>query len=240
MGSFLKVVLLLTISFSCFGNVSMVTETLCIPDSPPYSGTSLPNNGPLAELVVNALKLANIKVELTFPPWARIIKEASNGHCMIAGLWPTAQRKELFYFSEKPIIKQSLGLYISKDRNIEDITNGLMAVQRSTYLSNKISRNDWRFYEVRSIAQGAQMLARSRVDVLYAEVGRMNYMMINDPQLAENIKLTSPIIEQVYGYLAISKKHKNAKEIMAIFNNKAEQALTTMKKSTAQYLDLNG
>lgn len=236
---FLKVTLLLSISFNCLSNVLLKNEMLCIPDSPPYSGSNFLNNGPLTELIVNSFKLSNIDLKLTSPPWARIMFDGKNGKCMIAGLWPSAERKEMFYFSKKPVVRQTLGLYIKKDKNIESISNGLMAVQRSTYLSKNLSKKDWTYYEVRTIAQGAQMLALSRVDALYAEVGRMNYLLLNEQEIAKQIKLTSPVIEYVYGYLAISKQHKNAKKLIEVFDKNAEEALRLMKNPDTHYLNLN-
>ena len=165
--------------------------------------------------------------------------DVQNGKCMIAGLWPSAKRKEMFYFSKKPVIRQTLGLYIKKDKNIEDISNGLIAVQRSTYLSKNLSKKDWTYYEVRTIVQGAEMLALSRVDALYAEVGRMNYLLLNEQEIAKQIKLTSPVIEHVYGYLAISKQHKNAKKLVELFDSNVEEALRQMKNPGTHYLNLN-
>lgn len=230
---------LLFASFSCSAQPLIKNEVLCIPDSPPYSGQSLQYNGPLAELIVNSLKMSNIELTLISPPWARIMRKAKDAKCIIAGLWPTAQRKEHFYFSTKPVIKQTLGLYIEKHRQLTDISNGTLALQRSTYVSKNMPKKAWKFYDVRSIKQGAQMLALSRVDALYAEVGRMSYLLSKNDDLAKKIKLSQPIIEHVYGYLAVSKKHKNAKSIINALDSNIEKALLEMKSPEVKYLNLS-
>lgn len=231
--------LLLIASFHSSAQPLIKNDVLCIPDSPPYSGKSLQYNGPLTELIVNSLKKSNIELTLISPPWARIMHEAKEAKCIIAGLWPTAQRKEHFYFSEKPVIKQTLGLYIRKDRQLTDISNGTLAIQRSTYVSKNISITDWNIYDVSSINQGAQMLALSRVDALYAEVGRMDYLLSKNEDFAKKIKLSQPIIEHVYGYLAISKKHKNAKNILNALDSNIEKVLLDLKSSEVKYLNLS-
>lgn len=234
----LRVALLSLLSFSCFSHPLLINETLCVPDSPPYSGKNLKSNGPLAELIVNSLKMSNIELKLISPPWARIMHQAQDAKCMIAGLWPSPQRRKIFYFSTKPVIKQTLGLYIKRNRKLEEIHNGTIAIQRSTYLSKNISQKHWKFYDVRSIKQGAQMLALSRVDALYAEVGRMNYLLTKNKDLANEIKLTKPIIENVYGYLAVSKKHENAENIIAALDKNIERALSEIKNPEIEYLNL--
>lgn len=231
--------LLFFVCFESFANALPENETLCIPESPPYSSSELPYHGPLTELIVNSLKLSNINVTLLSPPWARIMREGEKGNCIIAGLWPTEERRKVFYFSTKPVIKQALGIYIEKDKELADIRNGVLALQRSTYLSKNISTQQWKYYNVKSTVQGAQMLALSRVDALFAEIGRMQYLLSEDKELAQKIKLTSPIIEYVYGYVAVSKQHKNAKKIIEAIDNNVELALNQLQSAEAHYLNLN-
>ena len=130
----LSISLFLMTSFCCFGYELTKEEVLCVPETPPYSGKDIINNGPLSEVIVNTLRLTGINVQVQVAPWARIMHEAENDRCMIGGLWPTKLRKTLFHFSTKAVIKQMLGLYIRSDKTLQDVQGGTLAIQRLSYL----------------------------------------------------------------------------------------------------------
>jgi len=227
----LSISLFLMASFNCFGYETTKEVVLCVPETPPYSGKDLKNKGPLSELIVNSLKLTGINVQIQIAPWARIIHEAENGRCMIGGLWPTKLRKKLFHFSSKPVVKQVLGMYIRKDKTLQDIQGGTLAIQRLSYLPAELRQQNWLFHELTYPSQGLGMLARSRVDALFAETGHINYLIAQDDTLAKTIKLAIPELQVVYGYLAVSKKNRNAKEIIDAFDNNVEKVLNKISNS---------
>jgi len=224
----LSISLFLMTSFYCFGYETTKKEVLCVPESPPYSGKNIINKGPLSEVIVNAVGSTGINVQVMIAPWARIMREAENDRCMIGGLWPTEHRKTLFHFSTKPAIKQVLGLYIRSDKTFQEAQGGILAIQRSSYLPAILMQQNWVLHEVTRPSQGLGMLALSRVDALFAETGHMNYLIAQDEILTNEIKLAIPELQAVYGYLAVSKKNPNAKEIIDTFDKNVDRVLKSM------------
>jgi hypothetical protein len=86
-------------------------------------------------------------------------------------------------------------------------------------------QQNWMFHELTHPSQGLGMLVLSRVDALFAETGHMNYLIAQDDSLTKEIKLATPDLQTVYGYLAVSKKNPNAKKIIETFDNNVEQVL---------------
>lgn len=124
------------ISHNCLSNEVANEEILCVPESTPYSGSQLPNGGPLTKVVVKTLNLAGINVKVKHAPWARILHDAENGKCLILGLWPTEQRKSIFHFSIHPIVKQELALYTTNNKNSSWLQERILAVHVSVTFLN--------------------------------------------------------------------------------------------------------
>ncbi|KAG1694899.1 hypothetical protein GQR58_006837 [Nymphon striatum] len=222
---FLKIVIILITSSHCFANEDIKREVLCVVKQLPVASKSLPNSGPLVDLVVRSLKKSDIEVEVLFTSWARVLHEAEHGRCMIAGMWPSDQRKTVFHFSSKPVIKQTLGIYTRNGMSIDDVKGGFLAVERSSYISSNLDLNNWKPIEVKTPHQGAKMLALSRVNALYAEIGNMNYQIASDEDLTGKIKLAEPEIETVFGYLTISKNKNNATALIEAFDKNRDEAM---------------
>tara|TARA_B110000091_G_C13819686_1_gene479997 strand:+ start:1185 stop:1847 length:663 start_codon:yes stop_codon:yes gene_type:complete len=220
---------LLGSSFYCFGNENLKQATLCAVESPPYSSSYLPNDGPMIELIVNTLNLAGIEVRVRFSSWARSLYDADKGLCLIAGIWPTKERRSRFIFSSKPVVKQVLGLYINSGKNIEEVMGGVLAVERSSYLPKILTQQLWEHYEIVSPIHGVNMLVKSRVDALFAAEGHINFLALENEKLTNQIKLAIPELDTVYGYLA-SNKDKKGKNIIDAFNNNIEQVLKQVNK----------
>jgi hypothetical protein len=121
-----------------------------------------------------------------------------------------------------------LGLYIRSDKTIQEVEGGILAIQRSSYLPEVLMQQNWMFHELTHPSQGLGMLVLSRVDALFAETGHMNYLIAQDDLLTKEIKLATPDLQTVYGYLAVSKKNPNAKSIIETFDNNVEQVLKRM------------
>ena len=89
----------------------------------PYEGQGLPNNGLATEIVKTAFKRVGYRIELTYMPWARVLKELEFGrYDGTVSAYQTAERQHKFSFSnafltsavvfykrvEKPIIWSKL------------------------------------------------------------------------------------------------------------------------------------
>lgn len=217
-------ILLLSICFNCTSTEISSKALLCVPEAPPYSGSQLPNGGPLTKVVVEALRLAKINVEIRYAPWARILRDAEYGNCLILGLWSTKQRRAIFHFSTHPIIKQELGLYTINKKNFADIEKGILAVERSSYISESLKQQAAKLYEITSIKQGLEMLAKSRVDALYGEMGHINYLIHLDDVFKNKNNISFQTLEIKRGFLAISKSNPHALSILKSFDTNIEAA----------------
>ena len=200
-------------------------QTLCIPDSPPYSGSQLKNNGPLTEVVVQAFALSGIKIKTVNASWARLIHDAENGECILLGIWSTAERREKFHFSTHPVIRQDLGLYFQKGKSLEDSQGGILALQRSSYITPALLEQPWKIYEITNPSQGLGMLASQRVDAVFAEIGHATHLIGKDLKLTENLDQTPHLLETKLGYLAIAKSHPDAEQILMAFDRNFTQLL---------------
>ncbi len=220
----LYLIILLSICFNCTSTEISSKAFLCVPEAPPYSGSKLPNGGPLTKVVVEALRLAKINVEIRYAPWARILHDAENGNCLILGLWSTKQRRAIFHFSTHPIVKQTLGLYTINKKNFTEIDNGILAVERSSYISESLKQQAAELYEITSVKQGLEMLAKSRVDALYGEMGHINYLIHLDDVFNNKNNISFQTLETKLAFLAISKSNPHAISILKLFDRNIEAA----------------
>lgn len=66
----------------------------------PYEGQGLPNNGLATEIVTTAFNRVGYRVELTYMPWARVLKELEFGrYDGTVSAYKTANRQHKFSFS---------------------------------------------------------------------------------------------------------------------------------------------
>ena len=83
----------------------------------PYIGPNMHNNGYVAEIVVEAFKRVDYKVDILFFPWARALKMAEYGE--LDAVFPEyydENRNNKFVFSDL-FPGGPVGLYKRKDRN---------------------------------------------------------------------------------------------------------------------------
>ncbi|MAG76268.1 MAG: hypothetical protein CL811_05855 [Colwelliaceae bacterium] len=214
-------------------------ETLCAVEQPPYSASEYENTGPLNQLVIESFRIAGIKIDVIFSSWARALQDAEAGRCIIAGMWPTKERRQIFYFSERPIIKQRLGIYTLKSELYQQMDGGIIAVERSSYIPNALNKPGWFTYEVTSPAAGANMLASKRVNALYAETGYLNYLINKDKYLADRIWLSLANLQTVNGYLIVSKRKPNAEALISAFNQHFPKVLIANNIPRFKQLNIN-
>jgi hypothetical protein len=189
-------------------------------------------------VAVETLRLAKIKVKIRYAPWARILHDAKNGECLVLGLWSTKQRKAIFHFSSLPIIKQELGLFTTNKNSFSDLSKGVIAVQRLSYVPEKLIQQAENVYEITSIKQGLEMLAKSRVDVLYAEMGHVKHLISLDDAFNKTKKIFTQKIETKLGYLAISKSHPNATSILNSFDKNIKTAFKQIAPTDNHWVPL--
>ncbi len=169
--------------------------------------------------VIAIFKKANVKLT-TFntPTWARSFEMAKNGQCLILGLWRNSQRDKIFNYSAKPIFTQNLGLYVNAEKKLPADKNIIMAVERGSYLPEKLKNKSWQVHYVDSIRQSLKMLYAQRVDVVYGDLAYLDYLILNNKEYSNTFSKVLPVVENKKAYLAIAKSHPNVDKLLSIFD----------------------
>lgn len=226
--------------YKSFGKEISNQVFLCSPEAPPYSGAHLKSGGPLTELIIKALNLSGFNVTVRFAPWVRIVKDAKNDKCIVLGLWSTENRKKSFHFSQSPIVNQSLGLFVNSNNLPIKKNKGILAIERFSYVAKTLNLENFTVYEVTSIQQGLDMLVKSRIDVLYGEIGHINHLINLNEQLKDKIKIIPPLLETKLGYLSIAKSYPNAESILKLFDENLEQTIAESNILNESWLPKQG
>lgn len=66
------------------------------------------------------------------------------------------------------------------------------------------------------------MLAKSRVDALYGEVGHIDYLINRDEKLMKGIDVTIQKVDTKFGFLVVFKNHPNGISIINSFDENIE------------------
>ncbi|MBM9512810.1 substrate-binding periplasmic protein [Desulfogranum marinum] len=184
------------------------------------------DQGYVAQLVKMAFANSNYEVKLSFFPWARALRVASNG--TFAGYFPeyySEQRSEEFYFSESfpaaPLVLFKRKKDVIEYSNLRDLEPYTIAVvtgyvnteefDKATYLKKEKTTSD---------LQNFKMLMAGRVDLVVADKYVGYYLVKNYlPESLQFIDVIDPPLDRKKLYLCVSKKHPDAVMILQAFNN---------------------
>lgn len=85
---------------------------------PPYSGSALPGNGVLTEIVTAAFARKGYRVELKLVPWKRGLNGTRDGlYDGIFGIWNRPERESWFIYS-RPLIANEIVFFKHSDSNV--------------------------------------------------------------------------------------------------------------------------
>lgn len=103
-------------------------ESICITNGewPPYMGASLPEKGPVSQIIEQAFALEGVEVRWQFYPWARAMLVAQSGQCEGTAVWSSSsERLAAFYLSEPIINNQTYFLHLASQpfdwQSIDDL-----------------------------------------------------------------------------------------------------------------------
>lgn len=213
-----RLALLLSIVF--FVPVTRAAIPLCSADTRPFYSASLAEQGPVIRLIRSAYQRQSQQIDVQFMPWARAYEQALAGECGLIGLWPTAERDQLFLYSE-PLMTLRLG-YFTRRTNHElaqvlALQSPKLGVQRGAYLNPQVAQLFVQRIESSDIVQALQQLAKGRVDIVFANREAGLYLLSQSPQLAAQVHYLQDV-EQKHAVLAFSRQQPNAARWLNAFN----------------------
>jgi polar amino acid transport system substrate-binding protein len=223
--------LLITITLAPFpiANAEEQTITISSGEWPPFISEHLKHYGVAARIISESLALQNINAQYGWFPWQRTYSNVKNGIWDASAIWAeTAERNKDVLFSD-PVIKNTTVLFFRKEtlldwKSYEDLSglvigatngyfyggefeqaekSGIIIVERTTIESNNFKK-----------------LAVKRLDAVIAEIDT-GYEIMRQVLRAEQIEsiIVSPKIAASFtNHLIISKKIKNAEQLISTFN----------------------
>ena len=212
------------------------TLQLATLEYPPHYGSSMKNQGPLAEIVKRAFLQKGINVEFVFLPWIRALEWAKTGKVDgIMGAWYTEARTEHFLYSE-PIYPNELVFYKAKNRDIvfnsfKDLVQSeiLLGSVRGYAQIKGVEESGIYILYVNNDTQNFKLLSRQRVDLVVVDREYAKYMLAT-PELtpiADSVELIDNVLEFRLQHVLMSKQSPRAQAKLTAFN----QGLAELKAS---------
>jgi polar amino acid transport system substrate-binding protein len=185
------------------------------------------------DVVTQALKSDDWKVELEVLPWARALKlmKAGERDCIFT-IFKTPEREEFLDFSRRPLLLQPIGLYARKnsgiqfDGDLSKLKDKSFAAVFAVSYGNKFE-TDKAVLKVNTAYTANEaflLLGRGRVDLAISNVYLAAYELgkAETANLADIVQLQPPV-ETVTSYIAFAKgKHEAAR---AAFDGAIDEVL---------------
>lgn len=237
----MKKVLTLVLFFILSMNVEAVEKKIKLATLAwePYIGPELEKNGPVAEIIRQALKLEGYNLELVFMPWARAMAESEKASDGIDGCMPKYYDEEVvskFEFSD-PFFESQVGFIGNKKNNKEinyiydkddlnktyDKLNNLsFGIVRGYFNEEKFDkRNDLKKIDVTTDEMNMNNLINKRVDLIFIDKFVFNYLLRKNFKLnisPADFTMLNPPIKVHKLYIIFSKKAHDYKEKVKSFN----------------------
>ncbi|MDC0253430.1 transporter substrate-binding domain-containing protein [Bacteriovoracales bacterium] len=199
----LKTLLGLLLIFSLSGTKADLIKMTTV-SWPPFFGKSLENGGFLTALTKEVLKTQGHKLEVTFQPWARALKEAKRAsyHALL-GCWRTNDREKDFLFSKTNVNAGMHFLSLPQSKynikKIEDL-NGLTIGRIRGYgmgqkFKEALSKKKFSSLIYSDDSQALRLLKKKKVDVIMENYSAMKYKIGRKfPSQKFNLKLLVMIL----------------------------------------------
>jgi polar amino acid transport system substrate-binding protein len=203
--------------------------SICVGDFQPFNSPKLPQGGPVIQIATEALRRSGYELKVQFMPWARIIKDGSEGRCGILGLWHNAERELIFDFSAS-LLQQELGFFARRGagpsfKTAQQLQGLLIGVERGSYLPPLLTDPGLRFDPASSLEKNLQKLARGRIDLAFGAKEAGLAGMAREPALQAAIEWLEPGLERKPTHLAYAKIHPQGRVLLTAF----DKGLASMK-----------
>ncbi|OZG70147.1 hypothetical protein BTA51_27650 [Hahella sp. CCB-MM4] len=196
-------------------------------DWEPYAGEQLANYGFFSEIVTEAFKRENYKVQYSFRPWTRALRDAREGkvHGVMVAYRQAEREKYLAYpdvvlhvKEEFIVLKDRAVTYTGKLRDLGKLSIGVL---RGSLEADELNAAGLNTVQVYRLIDGVRMLSRERIDaVLLPRIVYSYYVTQLDPNIFKRpqIKILEPPYKTYELYVAFSKKKPNYVKLTEDFN----------------------
>ena len=197
---------------------------------PPFYGPNLRNQGPITEIVVESYKKVGYRVNITFFPWARALKLATDGKADgLHGAWYSADREQWFVYSKK-LPGSEIVFYKRKGSGPQAFTS-YEAMRPYKIGVVRGYRNPPAFDAARlqtsvtdSDKTNLRLLAAERIDLILIDRYTAKAILETElPEHRDHLEPLEPAVEKLHLYLLISKKTPDYQRKMADFNKGLER-----------------
>lgn len=196
---------------------------------PPFFSATMPNQGVITEMVVEAYKKVGYKVEIHFFPFARTYEYGKSGRVDgIVALWRTTERDRWFDFSV-PLPPNELGFYKRIDEKIQfSSLNDLRKYRIGTVIGYVnppgFDTAGLNLDPVSSDEVNLKKLEAGHVDLILIDKWVAQYLIRTKyPNLSVALAWMDPPIESKLQYIAFSKNAPDHEQKLLDFNRGFEQ-----------------
>ena len=212
---------------------------LATTDWSPYFSKELPENGYFSALVREAAKRSGVKLNISFIPWKRALKDSKKG--VIDGLHGAyySEERTHFYWFSAPIAvvraaifkRESAKNIPSKYNTLQELKDYSIGVGRGYKIADEFDAASYlKKYEANNHIFSMKMLAKNRVELVADAYEAIMFELKNNPEIKTfNMKLVAlkPYLSENNLHITISKRSKNFDKK---FLDKFNQSLESMKK----------
>ena len=227
------ILVLMVFCSSCLA-VQAQSITLATLDWPPYIGPAVRNNGYVTEIVNTAFAHSGDKTEIEYMPWARAVKETTEGR--FDGLFPEyySQERESTHVFSEPFPGGPVGFMKRLDRKISysslrDLSKYNIGVVRGYINTVAFDNADYLNKEVAtSDTINLKKLIRNRVDLIVIDKFVARHIL--EREFGGDIcvvEFMEPALESKNLYIAFSRKAPDYQSKIDAFN----QGLRKIKKN---------
>jgi polar amino acid transport system substrate-binding protein len=201
---------------------------------PPYTGTNLVNNGFTAEIVDAAFEAVGVKTQTTFLPWARGLKEVSEGH--IDAIYPayySTERLENYTYSDQ-FVSGPLVFIKRKDiqvdfKELQDLKQYSIGVVLGYVNTAEFDKADFLNKKaVKSDEQNIVKLIKGRLDLAVVDkFTALNILATRYPESLGKLDFVTKPLDEKPLHVMCSKISKRQQELCSRFN----QGLNILRKN---------
>ena len=208
-------------------------------DYPPYFGSTLPNQGPLLEVIVEAFALVDRKVVVEELPWSRALKWTKNGrYDGLCCAWHRDDRTADFLFSS-PLPETILSFMKRRDSDIafdgfESLSNYQVGVVRGYSYPDDFVASGLSTQNANSDLQNLRKLLAKRVDLILIDQAQARHLLNTRlPTKRGELDFIEPNIQEEAQYLIFPRKLESSKALSEHYETGLKQL-----KSSGEYEEI--
>lgn len=213
------------------------TVVIATGEYPPFISETLPSNGPVSEIVVEAGRRAGIKIEIEFYPWKRVLIMLGEGEVPASFLWAKTKERldKGFYDSEQAVSYAPTAAFYRRSLYPEGISFSAYADLKpykligveSYWYHEELNKKQYEAHFANRSALAWRALEKGRYQVYIdsLQVG-LSEAKVYAPELFYDLAYTTTQVDDPYTYMMFSPKHKDGKGL----KKRLDIALTSMKQ----------